>query len=147
MSCLWKYTRKLFVHWCRMSVKITASFLQYNANWGPSYLAFFSLYITGSRSRLELLPQTLKCISPARARLREKFWARLVRKCNYYPQTHNMVIWNRRNLACEQALLFGRASPLACLSRVYFSRYPPNAELARRLGETTFGQKFKAIRQ
>ena len=56
-------------------------------------------------------------------------------------------------LACEQALLFGRAkraaregaserrmregpavaSPLACLSRVYFSRYPPNGELARRL--------------
>ena len=26
------------------------------------------------------------------------------------------------------------ASPLACLSRVYFSRYPPNGELARRLG-------------
>ena len=25
------------------------------------------------------------------------------------------------------------ASPLACLSRVYFSRYPPNGELARRL--------------
>ena len=25
------------------------------------------------------------------------------------------------------------ASPLACLSRVYFSRYPPNVELARRL--------------
>ena len=54
-------------------------------------------------------------------------------------------------LAFEQALLFGRAkravqeraserrsregpaSPLACLSRVYFSRYPPNGELARRL--------------
>ena len=54
-------------------------------------------------------------------------------------------------IACEQALLFGRAkraaserrsregpapavaSPLACLSRVYFSRYPPNGELARRL--------------
>ena len=56
-------------------------------------------------------------------------------------------------LACEQALLFGRAkraareraserrsregpavaSPLACLSRVYFSQYPPNGELARRL--------------
>ena len=52
-------------------------------------------------------------------------------------------------LACEQALLFGRAkravreraserrsregpvSPLACLSRVYFSRYPPSGELAR----------------
>ena len=26
------------------------------------------------------------------------------------------------------------ASPLACLSRVYFSRYPQNGELARRLG-------------
>ena len=25
------------------------------------------------------------------------------------------------------------ASPLACLSRVYFSRYPPNGELARRV--------------
>ena len=59
------------------------------------------------------------------------------------------------SIACEQALLFGRAkrakgerareprsregplpavaSPLACLSRVYFSRYPPNGELARRL--------------
>ena len=59
------------------------------------------------------------------------------------------------SIACVQALLFGRAkraareraieprsrkgpppavaSPLACLSRVYFSRYPPNGELARRL--------------
>ena len=27
------------------------------------------------------------------------------------------------------------ASPLACLSRVYFSRYPPNGELARRLDQ------------
>ena len=47
-------------------------------------------------------------------------------------------------LACEQALLFGWASgdaarspafasPLACLSRVYFSQYLPNGELARRL--------------
>ena len=47
-------------------------------------------------------------------------------------------------LACEQALLFGRASgeakrgpafasPLACLSRDYFSQYPPNGKLARRL--------------
>ena len=46
-------------------------------------------------------------------------------------------------LACEQALLFGRAKRAArarasvqlwrLLSRVYFSRYPPNGELARRL--------------
>ena len=45
-------------------------------------------------------------------------------------------------LACEQALLFGRAKRTreqaakprgACLLRVYFSRYPPNGELARRL--------------
>ena len=27
------------------------------------------------------------------------------------------------------------ASPLVCLSRVYFSRYPPNGELARRLDQ------------
>ena len=30
------------------------------------------------------------------------------------------------------------ASPLACLSRVYFSRYPPNGELARRLAISVF---------
>ena len=29
----------------------------------------------------------------------------------------------------------GLASPLACLSRVYFSRYPPIGELARRLAQ------------
>ena len=66
----------------------------------------------------------------------------------------------RERLDCEQALLFRRpnqtsredvserrsrdvpvpphpaffASRLACLSRVYFSRYPQNGELARRLG-------------
>ena len=52
-------------------------------------------------------------------------------------------------IACEQALLFGRAKRAArervsergscegrsrLLSRVYFSLYPPNGELARRLG-------------
>ena len=42
-------------------------------------------------------------------------------------------------LACEQAGLASTresgavASPLVCLSRVYFLRYPPNGELARRL--------------
>ena len=47
-------------------------------------------------------------------------------------------------IVCEQALLFGRTkraarehaserAPLACLSRIYFSLYPPNGELARRL--------------
>ena len=66
-----------------------------------------------------------------------------------------LAVSNAMYLACEQALLFGRAkraareraserrsregpppavaSLLACLSRVYFSRYPPNGELARRL--------------
>ena len=33
----------------------------------------------------------------------------------------------------ENARAVAVASPLACLSRVYFSRYPPNGELARRL--------------
>ena len=50
------------------------------------------------------------------------------------------------DIAYEQALLFGRAKRAAgeraserrsaCLSRVYFSRYPPNGELARRLQPT-----------
>ena len=54
-------------------------------------------------------------------------------------------------VACDQTLLFGRAkrnargsgeaaraegSPLACLSRVHFSRYPPNGELARMLPQS-----------
>ena len=47
---------------------------------------------------------------------------------NAWPRkaTHN---WR---VVCEQALLFGRAKR-AGLSRVYFSRYSPNGELARRL--------------
>jgi len=54
-------------------------------------------------------------------------------------------------LACEQALLFQRAKRAAqervseresregarFLSRVYFSRYPPNGELARRLQQNS----------
>ena len=51
-------------------------------------------------------------------------------------------------LACEQALLFGRAARervseresregLRFLSRVYFSRYPPNGELALRLQQNS----------
>ena len=59
------------------------------------------------------------------------------------------IEWALYIVACKQALLFGRArrvacgeaargvpafaSPLACLSSVHFSRYPPNGELARRL--------------
>ena len=35
------------------------------------------------------------------------------------------------------------ASPLACLSRVYFSRYPPNGELARRLPIVQEAQLFE----
>ena len=39
--------------------------------------------------------------------------------------------WTAIRIVCKQALL---SYPiLACLSRVYFSRYPPNGELARRL--------------
>ena len=48
-------------------------------------------------------------------------------------------------IACEQALLFGpakrvarasgEASHVACHSRVYFLRYPPNGKLARRLNK------------
>ena len=36
----------------------------------------------------------------------------------------------------ENARASGEASPLACLSRVCFSRYPSNGELARRLVHT-----------
>ena len=64
------------------------------------------------------------------------------------------------SVACEQALLIGRAmrvtrerpserrsragqrAPLACLPRVYVSRYPPNRELARRLG---IQEKFEQV--
>ena len=37
------------------------------------------------------------------------------------------------NCLWASAKLRGFASPVACLSRVYFSRYPPKGELARRL--------------
>ena len=39
-------------------------------------------------------------------------------------------IWARE---ASRARTLGEASPLACHSRVYFSRYPPNGELARRV--------------
>ena len=53
-------------------------------------------------------------------------------------------VLDQRYLACEQALLFGRAkraargvaSPFACHSGVYFSQYHPNRELGRRLNAT-----------
>ena len=49
-------------------------------------------------------------------------------------------------LACEQALLFRRAKravrerafPVECLSRVYFSRYHPNGDLARGLDSNVY---------
>ena len=47
------------------------------------------------------------------------------------------------HLACEQALLFGqRSEPLenARASAVYFSRYPPNRELSRRLVSISISQ-------
>ena len=58
-------------------------------------------------------------------------------------------------IACEQALLFGRAKRaarertrgrLACLSRVYFSRYPPNGELAHRLQFSICKKLFQSLK-
>ena len=41
----------------------------------------------------------------------------------------------RENARASGEAATGLASPLACLSRVYFSRYPPIGELARRLSQ------------
>ena len=54
-------------------------------------------------------------------------------------------------IACEQALLFGRAKRAArgwrtCLSCVYFSRYPPNGELAHRLQFSICKKLFQSLK-
>ena len=94
MSCLWKKKENCFTLMEITLVEITASFLPYDANWGPSYLDFFSLYITGSRCRLELLLQNIKMhisrSSSSSGKILSATW--IVSKCNYYTQTHNMVI-------------------------------------------------------
>ena len=50
-------------------------------------------------------------------------------------KTKNFLLKNSTFLSLPRPLLFF-ASPLVCLLRVYFPRYPPDGELARRLGRS-----------
>ena len=50
-------------------------------------------------------------------------------------KTKNFLVKNSTFLSLPRPLFFS-SSPLVCLSRVYFPRYPPDGELARRLGRS-----------
>ena len=108
-------------------------------NW-PTRYRQITIFCSISSNRLLMSVQTQDVLNVAEAFIALLSFSVIDVKTSYNRIKRKIAAF-AITVACEQALLFGRAkrvaregaSPLACLSRVDFSRYPPNGELARRL--------------